>query len=244
MDGGVCSMKKIILFLTLFLFLSGGVAEAITFGNVSTKNDEAYDSTNWDGSIEVATKNALRDKFEAGGSDTNAEKVYNWGGCQLWTNEANFAPCEDEEGTNTKTKVDAYDYTTTEYRNGVLYVPNDVDSSGTVTFEIAWQARTAPASAENVLWEIDTCAVDNEEDYDCASWTTDTATADSATTAQDNLIHTEWTETITNLGWTAEDTVYFRFSRDSADANDTLDTRTDTNDDAQAHRYTIRIPRA
>ncbi len=58
------------------------------------------------------------------------------------------------------------------------------------------------------------------------------------------MIRTTWTETLSNLGWVAGDTVYGRWSRKSTDANDTLDTRADTNDDALLMHTAVIIPQA
>jgi len=157
--------------------------------------------------------------------------------------ESAFAPLEKLTNTNLDTFVRAFDYTTEEYTNGTLLVPTDADTSGTVTFRLYWIPRTAPAIAENVVWTFQHAPVNGAEDYDI-TYTEEKATASAASTTQDTTTETTWTETVSNLGWAVNDIVFFRVTRDSADANDTLDTRADTNDDALLLGFSIEIPLA
>jgi len=162
----------------------------------------------------------------------------------LDVNESSFAPLEQFTATNIIRKVRSFDYNTIEYCDGMFEVHPDIDASGTVTFSVLWQARTAPATAENVVWQYEHSAVANEEDIDSASYTAEVAGADSTTDTQNALIRTTWTETVSNLGWVAGDMVYDRWSRKSTDANDTFDTRADTNDDALLYNTMIICPLA
>lgn len=45
--------------------LTGRKWDRLRFGEVLTVTDQSYDATTWNGSLEVPTKNAVRDKFES-----------------------------------------------------------------------------------------------------------------------------------------------------------------------------------
>lgn len=112
----------------------------------------------------------------------------------------------------------AFDDTAQEYLNGKFTVPDNINASGTATFRMTGYSAT-PAASKNVAFDFDHAAVAHDEDLDLAAYTTE-ASGDKATinNASDNEQH-EWTETVTNLGWVAGDTVYFRVSRKAAAAN-------------------------
>lgn len=115
------------------------------------------------------------------------------------------------------TPVLRYDSTTEEYGNGVLTVPENVDTSGTVTFRVTCSPRTG-ASSKNVGWTVGHRPVNTGEAIDGSYTEEDSgAIAITATTGQQTIM--EWTETVTNLGWVANDIVYFRLSRDTSVAN-------------------------
>lgn len=116
--------------------------------------------------------------------------------------------------TNLKGSVWKFDSTTQEYLNGKFEVPPNIDTSGTVYFRAKGLAATA-ASA-NVAFEFDHAAIASGEDADSFSYTTE-ASGDKASTNTQNAVDThEWSETVTNLGWAAEDEVMFRVSRKAA----------------------------
>lgn len=120
--------------------------------------------------------------------------------------------------TNLIGEYASFDDTTQEYLNGKFTVPDELDTSGTVTFRAAGYSLTAAAS-KNVAFDFDHAAVANDEDLDSASYTSE-ASGDKATiNNQNDLEQHEWTETVSNLGWAAGDTVYFRISRKAAGAN-------------------------
>jgi hypothetical protein len=138
----------------------------------------------------------------------------------LYGMEANSAVHTTLDGTNVDTPVLAFDDTTEEYVNGKLKVPADIDTSGTVTFRTFTVAETA--AALNVAHTFGHAARDHDEDYDGAY--TDEDSGDKAMNAtQDDLIEHTWTETVANLGWTAHDLVFFRYSRPQASANNLTD---------------------
>lgn len=115
------------------------------------------------------------------------------------------------------TSVLAFDSTTEEYGNLVLTVPENIDTSGTVTFRVTCSPKTG-ASSKNVGWTFGHRPVNTGEAID-GSYTEEDSGAISitATTGQQTIM--EWTETVTNLGWVANDIVYGRLSRDPSVSN-------------------------
>ena len=79
-------------------------------------------------------------------------------------------------------------------------------------------AKTA-ASSKNIALTFGHVAVNNSEDFDVAY--TDEDSGDKAIDAtQDDVTEVTWTETISNLGWAANDLVFLRISRDPAATDD------------------------
>ena len=194
----------------------------------------------------VVTYNATNDEFElqAGGGGALAVDNKFWEARNLDASYTPIAPLEQDTTTNIIKKARAFDYATIEYCNSSYYVPSDIDTSGTVTFYVFWQARTAPASDENVVWQVEHAAVADAEDLDSATFTAEVATAAATSTVQNQMNYTTWTETVSNLGWAVADEVFLKWSRKSTDANDTFDTRATTADDALAFKFGMLVPRA
>ncbi len=111
----------------------------------------------------------------------------------------------------------AFDSTTEEYANYAFAVPENIDTSGTVTFRVTCSPKTGAAS-KNVGWTSGNRPVNTGEAID-GSYTEEDSGAKSitATTGQQTIM--EWTETVSNLGWVANDIVYGRLSRDTSVAN-------------------------
>lgn len=172
----------------------------------------------------------------AGGADTNtfSECIFNFMPASLHAVESNFPPLEKLDGTTTDILVLAYDDTTEEYRNGHFIVPNDVDTSGTVTFHAYVMAKTAAAS-RNIGLTFGWRAINDSEDFDGAYTDEDSgATAIDAT--QDDLTEVTWTETMGTLGWVAGELIIFRLSRDPGVASDLVG-------DMYLLGFAVRIPR-
>lgn len=120
-------------------------------------------------------------------------------------------------GTQIRTVL-RYDDTTEEYANGSFEVPQSIDGSGTVTFRAHVSPATGAAS-KNIAMTFGHKPIDDAEAIDGAY--TEEDSGDKAITATTgNLTTIEWTETVSNLGWTAEDFVSFRLSRDPGATND------------------------
>lgn len=131
--------------------------------------------------------------------------------------ETNAAPIEKINGTNVDKLVCAFDDTTEEYRNGILHVPTDVDTSGTVTFRAYLYAKTAAAS-KNIELRFGHVARNDSEAFDTAYTNVDSG--DKAIDAtQGDLTEVTFTATVSTLSWAASDQVYFRVSRIAPSAN-------------------------
>jgi len=146
-----------------------------------------------------------------------AEVLYQYPMVALQHLETNGATFEVVDFGTIVSHVAAFDDTTEEYLNGKLRVHADIDTSGTVTFQAAVVAKTGAAS-KNVALTLGHRPVNDNEAIDGAY--TDEDSGDKAIAAtQDNQTLATWTETVTNLGWAANDLVYFRISRPAAGAN-------------------------
>lgn len=151
------------------------------------------------------------------------------------SNETNPASLELLNGTTVKTLVRAFDDTTVEYVNGKFQVPGDIDTSGTVTFRAYIMAATAAAS-KNVELELEHLAINSAEDFDQA-YTAENSGDIAIDATQDNVTEATWTETVSNLGWAANDLVFFRLSRTAPSANNLTG-------DMYLYTLSLEIPRS
>ena len=127
------------------------------------------------------------------------------------------APVVVDFGTIISTVL-AFDDSQEEFGNGKFEVPAAIDGGGTVTFRAKVSPATGAAS-KNVALTFGHRPVADTEAIDGAY--TDEDSGDKAITATtENFTFIEWTETVSNLGWVAEDEVFFRVSRIDASAND------------------------
>lgn len=139
-------------------------------------------------------------------------------------------------GSNIKMMTQAFDATTIEYVNFTMHAPNDLDTSGTVTFHAYCMAATAATA--NIVLDFDHSAIANSEALDAASpYTTESSGAKAVDTTQDDLTYVTWTETVTNLGWAADDFIRCRLSRNTG-VSDTL------SGDLYLLGFKVEIPRA
>lgn len=112
-------------------------------------------------------------------------------------------------------------------------VPPEIDPDGTVTFEIVGISKTA-ASSKFVEFEYDHQAAAASAAYDAAYSAVNSGDKATDATQGDVERHT-WTETITNLGWTAGKTVKGRIKR-------TAPTGANLMGDWQPWTFTILLP--
>jgi hypothetical protein len=146
--------------------------------------------------------------------------------------ETNFAPLNQKEGSNVKHLVRSFDDTTEEFVNFSMSIP-DLDASGTVTFRAYIYAETAAASV-NVQLRLGHINANNNDSWDVAY--TDLDSGDVALSAtQDQITVAEWSETVTNLGWAADDLLILRLSRISP-------TGTNLTGDLQLIGFSVEVP--
>ncbi|MDX1532832.1 MAG: hypothetical protein R3230_01345 [Nitrosopumilaceae archaeon] len=138
---------------------------------------------------------------------------------KFFTTESNLAPLGQVDITNVKTLVRSFDDTTEEYVNYTFTCPSNIDSTGTVTFRAGVIAATAAAS-KNIELRFGHAAVANDEDIDSASYTNEDSGDIALSATQNDLNVASWTETVSNLGWVAGDTIFMRVSRIEPSAND------------------------
>lgn len=148
------------------------------------------------------------------------------------------APIVKIDGTNRGYLARAFDDAGSEYCAGMFTVPTDIDGSGTVTFRVTGKRATGTGAANVVLAMFDVPLADSEaEDVLGGAVPSSGHTLAVDTTAGDVDIDS-WTETATNLTWTAGETVEFYLFRDGANGSDTL------SGDWWWRLFTIEIPLA
>ena len=130
----------------------------------------------------------------------------------------NYAPPDTLVLTNGTIYVHLFDDGGTEYLESVFVVPSDIDASGTVTIETYGMAITAAAS-KNVEFTFYHSAKADGEDID-AAYSTEVSGDLATDSTQDNLDRFTFTETVSNLGWAANDNVRIKLGRTPASANE------------------------
>lgn len=156
-----------------------------------------------------------------GGSDTNSVKENCWNDSQMLPISATstVAPVYFSDGTTIDALGAAYADDLDECRCVNTKVPSDITSGSTVTFRKVWYSEGATSG--NIIWDVRHNARSEGEDWD-ASLTTETAAADATQGTVDQETHTTWTETLSNLGWAANDDLQACFCRDADNGSDTL----------------------
>lgn len=120
--------------------------------------------------------------------------------------------------TNIETDVAMFDDTTEEKGNFKFEAPALLDTAGTVTFRVSGLSGTAAAS-KNIELKIYHGARADGEDIDALTYSSKES-GDLATSATQNAREQfEFTETVTNLGWSAKDQIYAQLSRIAPSVN-------------------------
>lgn len=132
---------------------------------------------------------------------------------------SNPAELDRDTGTNGAIFRQRFDDSTDESVEGSFVVPSDIDTSGTVTFEIIGYAVTA--TADSVVFVFSESDAGSGSSWD-ATYNDISSGAKTCNSTQDNLDRFTWTETVANLGWSANELVRFKLTRDADNANDTL----------------------
>ena len=148
--------------------------------------------------------------------------------------DTNGAELETDTGTNGNMQRYLFDDSTEEFLEYVLKMPPDLNTSGTITFEVYGYASTAAAS-KYIQLKIYHSAKANGESWDVA-YSSDTSGDKAISGSQDYLNNTTWTETISNLGWAANDQVRIKLSRIDTSAE------TDLTGDYGVTHVRIKIP--
>ena len=124
--------------------------------------------------------------------------------------ESDFADMVKINGTNVDMLVGAFDSTTEEYRNGSFFCPTNI-GTGNVTFRAFVYAATA-ASSVFVALRFGHLARNDSEPFD-AAYTNEDSGDKAIDATQGDWSEITWTETVANLGWTANEQILFRVSR-------------------------------
>ena len=168
---------------------------------------------------------------------TKPPKEYWWPASATLPLEAadSIAAISRDQGTNVDFLNVAYDFNTDEGRTVTFRVPSDIDTTATVTFRAHWYANSVDG---NVVWDFrHNSGVAEGVDPD-AALTTEAAAADAVQNAVGKITQTTWTETVSNLGWAANDEVVGVFYRDANNASDNMGA------DALSIGFGVDIPRA
>ncbi len=177
-----------------------------------------------------------------GGSDTNSIKLYSWSGNTTLATVPQvlefdgIAASFQQDGSTGSVQGAAYDDSDDECRGVQIIVPNDVDTSGTATFYTTW--FSSHQTSGSVQWYFAWNVANEGESWD-APLTEEDATSDAAQGTVDQLTETTWTESLSTLGWTANETVVGYFCRDG-DGDKGTD---DMTGDARAITFGIGVPR-
>ncbi len=149
--------------------------------------------------------------------------------------QANPAPLDTDIGTNGTIKRQLFDDTTEEFIIAQIRLPSDLDSGGTVNFELYGYAVAAAAS-KNVEFTIYHSAKNDGENWDAAF--ASKVSGDLATdSTQDQLDSFSWNETVATLGWAADDLVRIKLGRTAPSVNNLVG-------DYGLTHFRLKIPRA
>ena len=209
----------------------------------SDRTYDNYETINYQGTIYASQQGSNLNKNPSseaawwtaigggGGSSADFEVSFPAGSFDYPT--TNPAPFEYATGTNGKIGRHLFDDTTEEQVESVFTLPSAI--AGTVTFELYGYSITAAAS-KNVEFTLYHSARQNAEDWDDAY--SSKISGDLATnSSQDSLSRFTWTETISNLGWTANDQVRIKLGRTAPSVNNLVG-------DYGITHFKIIVPRA
>lgn len=190
--------------------------------------------TNGNGTLSWATAGAA--------SDTNSEWTKTWACNSMLASRPQAVEYDgvasnfQQDGTNISVQGCGFDDSDDEARGVQFIVPEDVDTSGTAEFYVTWYS--SQSTSGSVQWYVSWHEVNEAEAWDAAV-TDDNATSDATQGTVDQLTETSWTETLGNLGWAAEETIFLYLVRDG-DGDKGTD---DMTGDARAVTFTVKIPR-
>lgn len=132
---------------------------------------------------------------------------------------SNFAPLNTRTATDVTFKEHLFDASTAEYVEFAFDLPANL-ASGTVTFLAKVSASTADGNEIQLRFEH--AAVGDDEDIDSVSYTAEDSGDFTTSSSQNDIDHVSWTETVANLGWSANDRIFCKVSRQSIDDGSAL----------------------
>lgn len=125
---------------------------------------------------------------------------------------SNPAPLDTVTGTNGTLQAHLFDSATDETIEGVFQLPSDISSFTTINFEALIFHKTNKTS-KTVQMVFSHSAKATTESWD-DSYTDETSAAETVRDNAKELYLLDWTETISNAGWAANDQVRFKLWRD------------------------------
>jgi len=187
--------------------------------------------------ILVPSQNAVKTYVDGAAKNYNAE--LQWRAGEFDYPASNPAPLDTDStaatGVVTTIKRQLFDDSTNESILGAFKVPADINASGTVTFRMYGYATTA--AADDVVFTLIHSAAGDGESWDNGGTEVGSG-AKTCDASQDNIDIFTWTETVSNLGWSANDYCRFQLERDAENVLDTL------SGDYGVILFEINIPRS
>ena len=138
-------------------------------------------------------------------------------------------------GTNLNKKAEAFDSATTEYLYTSFEVPDDIATSGNITFSI-WGVR-ATGSSGNIVFNALSINKQSGDSWDDATSGVASSSGAKTPTGDGKEDKFTWTLSISTSTWTAGDTIDLYLARDISDGADTL------SGDYNLTNFLITIPR-
>ena len=205
---------------------------AVVCGDGGAKGVQTIASVGTTGQVLTSNGSGALPTFEDAAGGGGPLLKY-WKASDLDALETNFAPLNQDDGSNASILVRSFDDTTEEFVNFSMSAPNGLDTTGTVTFRAYVYAETAAASV-NVQLRLGHISANSNDSWDVAYSNEDSGDVALSAT-QDQITIAEWTETVTNLGWAADDLLLLRLSRISP-------TGTDLTGDLQLIGFSVEVP--
>lgn len=178
----------------------------------------------------------VTDNFSTGGGGGGAGGPFEVGiPAGSWDLPASdFAEPEKDTGTNGTITGHLFDDTTEEFVEGVFVLPSAI--AGTVTFE-AYGYPTTWVTGKNIELKFYHSAKADDENWDAAYSNKESGDLAINTSGQDVLDRFTFTESISTLGWTANDQVRIKLSRIAPSANN-------LSGDWRLTHFRVIVPRA
>jgi hypothetical protein len=192
----------------------GGSGDATSIQGVAVSDTAPTDG-------QVLAYNGTSEQWEAtdpAGGSGSTKVIREWAAGSLDFDYAATPSLDRVDGTYVRRQRLRFDDTTEEFSNTSCRVPSNLDSAGTVTF-FARGAAVTHAASKNVQLKCYYLALAHDEAGDAAFGSKASGNKAISGTAGDIDIF-EWTETVSNLGWAAGDSLDLKWSRIDASADD------------------------